>query len=72
MKEECLNFFKFIESDKYKEMKKKEPIVFITKISWGSSRGNGLELVNDAFEKRLKRKYENGKMCGIILDNIMA
>lgn len=53
-------------------MKKKEPIVFITKISWGSSRGNGLELVNDAFEKRLKRKYENGKMCGIILDNIMA
>ena len=45
-------------------MKKKETIVFITKISWGSSRGNGLELVDDAQEKRLKRKYEEGKMCG--------
>jgi hypothetical protein len=39
-------------------MKKKEPIVFITKISWGSSRGNGLELVDETYEKRLKRKYD--------------
>jgi hypothetical protein len=44
----------------------------MTKISWGSSRGNGLELVNDKYEKRLKRKYEDGRMCGKILDNIMA
>ena len=32
----------------------------MTKISWGSSRGNGLELVNDKYERRLKRKYEDG------------
>ena len=42
-------------------MKNKNPVVFITKISWGSSRGNGLEIVDDAYEKRLNRKYENGK-----------
>ena len=45
-------------------MKAKEPIVFITKISWGSSRGNGLELVDDKYERRLKRKYDQGKLCG--------
>ena len=53
-------------------MKNKNPVVFITKISWGSSRGNGLEIVDDAYEKRLKRKYENGNMCGKIIDNILV
>ena len=53
-------------------MKKKDTIVFITKISWGSSRGNGVELLNEDAEKRLIRKYENGKMCGEIIDNIMT
>jgi hypothetical protein len=39
-------------------------VVFITKISWGSSRGNGVEILNDEREVRMRRKYENGKLCG--------
>jgi len=46
--------------------------VFITKISWGSSRGNGVEILNDLREVRLRRKYDNGKLCGQVLDNLMA
>jgi len=42
-------------------MKKVEPIQYISKISWGSSRGNGLEILNDPNEARIKRKYDNGK-----------
>ena len=53
-------------------MKKIEPIPFITKVSYGSARGNGLEILNGKNEMRLIRKYENGLMCGEILDNIMA
>ena len=64
VKSECLTFFNFINSKTYKNLNKKEPVVFITKVSWGSSRGNGLEIVNEKYEKRLKRKYENGKLCG--------
>ena len=71
-KEECRSFFKHIKSAEYKKLKETEPVVFITKISWGSSRGNGVEILNDLREVRLRRKYDNGKLCGQVLDNLMA
>ena len=58
-------------SDAYKELRKKEPVVFITKISWGSSRGNGVELLDSEREKRISRKYMRGKLCGQIMDSLM-
>lgn len=30
---------------------------FMTKVSYGSHRANGLELLDEYFEKRLRRKY---------------
>lgn len=61
---ECSSFFEHINSAEYRKLKETEPVVFITKISWGSSRGNGVEILNDEREKRMRRKYENGKLCG--------
>jgi len=54
---ECTEFFDYINSAEYFELKKTEPIPFLSKISWGASRGLGIELVNEKFEKRLRRKY---------------
>jgi hypothetical protein len=31
--------------------------LFITKISWGNSRGNRVEILNDEREVRIRRKY---------------
>lgn len=45
---------------------------FITKVSYGSHRGHGLEILDDFHEKRIRRKYENGRMCGQIIDNVLA
>ena len=60
-----------MDSDAYKELRKKEPVVFITKISWGSSRGNGVELLDSDREKRIYIKYMGGKLCGEIMDSLM-
>lgn len=53
-------------------MKKRDGIAYITKVSYGSHRANGLELLDEYFELRLRRKYENGALCGEIMDNLMA
>lgn len=48
-------------------MREKDGIAsFMTKVSYGSHRANGLELLDDYFEQRLRRKYENGNLCGEI------
>ena len=49
---ECGNFFKFLDSAEYKKMKEKEQMPFITKVSYGSHRGHGLEILDDIHEKR--------------------
>lgn len=69
---ECSNFFNFINSEEYVKIKETEQMPFITKVSYGSHRGHGLEILDDFHEMRIRRKYENGKMCGQIVDNILA
>ncbi|EAR98745.2 tubulin tyrosine ligase family protein (macronuclear) [Tetrahymena thermophila SB210] len=69
---ECRQFFEIFNSKEYKKLKEKEGISYITKVSYGSHRANGLELVDDEYEVRLRRKYYNGQLCGQIEDNLMA
>ncbi|KAL4484951.1 hypothetical protein ABPG74_020128 [Tetrahymena malaccensis] len=69
---ECRQFFEIFNSQEYKHLKEKEGISYITKVSYGSHRANGLELVDDQYEVRLRRKYYNGQLCGQIDDNLMA
>lgn len=45
---------------------------FITKVSYGSHRGHGLEILDEPHELRLRRKYENGAICSLAKDNILA
>ena len=71
-KTECDNFFRFINSEEYAKIKEKDAMPFITKVSYGSHRGHGLEMLDEPHEIRLRRKYENGSMCGEIVDNILA
>ena len=66
---ECNIFFNFYNSQDYVKLKAKEPVPFVTKISYGSHRGNGLDILDDRGEARLRRKYQNGTLCGEILDN---
>jgi hypothetical protein len=53
-------------------MKKKDGVPFLIKVSWGAHRANGIELFDDYFELRTRRKYENGNLCGQIIDNLMT
>lgn len=69
---ECNEFFALYNSDEYVKLKKKEPVPFVTKVSYGSHRGNGLDILDDRGEMRLRRKYLNGKLCGEILDNLLV
>ena len=59
-------------SEEYMNLKKTEHFVYITKVSFGSHRANGLDILDDVNEMRLKRKYSNGEYCGEIIDNLMA
>ena len=69
---ECNSFFAFINSDEYKKIKEKESMPFITKVSYGSHRGHGLEILDEPHEYRLRRKYDNGAICNQAKDNILA
>ena len=41
-KEECTTYFDYINSKEYKVVRETEPIPFLSKISYGSSRGRGI------------------------------
>ena len=66
-KQQCLNFFKFIESNDYKEEKNKRGIIFFLKVSEGLNKG--LTVFNEELEHKIKDLYENGLQCGDINNN---
>ena len=63
--DECLDFFRTINSTEYAEKKKERKVVYIRKIGVGVHASKGVELVNDAEELALRADYENGAQCGI-------
>ena len=69
---ECNEFFSIYNSPEYKEEKKQNPLPFLSKISYASSRGAGVEVLHTYNEMRVRRKYSNGKLCGQIVDNLMT
>lgn len=69
---ECKHFFEYINNKNYKEIRAKETVPFVVKVSHGSHRGNGLEIMDNRYEMRIRRKYDNGALCGEIIDNLMA
>eukprot|EP01016_Furgasonia_blochmanni_P052304 TRINITY_DN8324_c0_g1_i1.p1 TRINITY_DN8324_c0_g1~~TRINITY_DN8324_c0_g1_i1.p1 ORF type:complete len:644 (+),score=179.94 TRINITY_DN8324_c0_g1_i1:2-1933(+) len=68
-KTECDQFFEYFNSDKYKELKAKQNIVFMSKQGLGAHRGLGVKIIDDAEEKELRNKYDSGKRCGEIKAN---
>ena len=61
-KQQCLDFFKLIGSNGYKEEKKSGGIIFFLKISEGLHKG--LTALDEKLEEKIKNLFENGLKCG--------
>jgi len=72
IEEECLEFFKYIDSDEYEQAKPKEPLQFIMKVGHSAHRASGLELFNEKEEKRTREYYANGGKCGKHSESMVA
>ena len=64
--EECLDFFRILDSAQYKEEKDKSHVVYIRKIAVGSHGGKGVQTVNAEEEATLRQTYANGTLCGAV------
>jgi len=62
-KEQCLEFFQVLESEKYQELKEERNIVFMRKIV-GMHGGFGVFPVDSKEEQVIRKMYANGERCG--------
>ena len=72
IRNECLEFFKILNSKKYEEKKRESPIQFIMKIGHSVHRGLGVSILDPKLETEYRENYENGKKCGIFSLNEIA
>lgn len=59
-KMECQQFFEILNAKNFSKVRAEEGVSYILKVSYGSHRANGLELLDEFHERRIRRKYENG------------
>ena len=71
-KEQCENFFDYVQSEEYKEKKADHPIQFMIKVGSGSHEGKGIFLFDEDKEQELLEKYQYGNACGEIDNNLIA
>lgn len=72
VRNECLQFFKIMNSKKYEQNKKHTPIQYMMKAGYGVHRGVGVEILDLELEKKLREQYDNGSKCGEISQNLIA
>jgi len=70
--EDCLEFFRDLNSSQYEQAKKERGIVYIRKVGAGSHRGLGVQPVDEDEEAALKTLYENGNKCGKVRLNYIV
>lgn len=68
-KDQCLEFFKEFNSEKYQTMKKERNVVYFRKIGAGVHEGKGVFPVNNKEEAYLNKLYKKGAACGKIKYN---
>jgi hypothetical protein len=67
-KTHCKDFFSnHFNTEEYKKLKEQYKAVFIRKVTAGPlhNQGEGVQIVDDAEEARLRTYYQNGALCGI-------
>ncbi|CAK72571.1 unnamed protein product (macronuclear) [Paramecium tetraurelia] len=63
-KQDCKEFFDYLNSKEYKDKIAKEGPQFITKVGLEVHRGRGIKVLFPEETKKLQEKYKNGKSCG--------
>ena len=71
-REECLAFFRHLDSDEYKKTIQKYGIGFIMKAGRDIHRGEGITLMSPEVEAEYRANYENGRLCGKVRDVMQA
>ena len=61
---QCREFFKVFNSPEYFKLKEERTIVYIKKKGFGAHRAEGVDPLNDAEEKTLRKDFQNGTLCG--------
>ncbi|KAL4448661.1 hypothetical protein ABPG74_012750 [Tetrahymena malaccensis] len=60
---ECKSFFRYLQSNEYRELIKKDGIGFIMKQGRDIHRGQGINLISPKILQDLLKKYNNGNKC---------
>jgi len=68
-KDQCEEFFSVFNTDEYTKLKAQRGLVYIRKIGADAHQGHGVFPVNEKEEDYIRKKYDNGTLCGEILDN---
>jgi hypothetical protein len=68
-KEECIEFFRMLNTPEYEAAKKKDTYVFIEKVGYGAHRAKGVFMFNQSREDYARLTYGNGELCGTIPDS---
>jgi len=63
-KQECKEFFSYINSKQYHLNKELDPIQFLLKLGNGPHRAMGLSILDEDLEKQVRGRYQNGLRCG--------
>lgn len=63
-KEECHAFFELINSQKYKQSLKAEPVQYLIKAGFGVHKSQGVFLLDDERANSLNDEYDFGSLCG--------
>ena len=71
IKSHCKEFFDYIATDTYKQLKVEERIVFMKKKDYGLHKGKGVIPLNQLQEENLKFDYKNGLSCGHIDNSLI-
>lgn len=71
-KDECINFFNIMNSEKYKSSLQLEPMQYLIKIGSGAHRARGVFLLDDNQSDSLNIQYNNGSLCGEVNNSLIA
>jgi hypothetical protein len=72
-KQECLDFWRMVDTPEYQKRKKEQPAQFVIKIGYGAQQTNGVFLFDTAEEKYLQKFYGvKGTKCGKIRRALLA
>ena len=61
---QCLEFFKVLNSERYKQLQQERNVVFIRKVV-GKHAGAGITPVNKTVEEAIRKTYQDGARCGL-------